>query len=128
MTSTCFLGTAVGSQDQGHEHCAAEYGLDWSWLEFHDGEVSGWKATGTWINSLGAGERGWVWINNNGGVCWMNSFGLTWIRAEGDTCRAACLPGTGLEGPAFQPYQGGCNPYSGDTPCDECRRLICIRK
>ncbi len=128
MTQDCVYGEDLSNPSSGHELCQAEYGSDWSWLEFHDGNPMGWKITGQWINNIGIGERGWVWINNNGGTCWQSTHGLTWIRVDGETCKASCSPGTGLEGANDQPDNGACNPYDGDTICKACRRLICVVK
>ncbi len=127
MTKQCIFGSSLASKDSGNELCSADYGFDWRWLEFHESEANGWTATGLWINTIGVGERGWVWIDDNDGLCSENDHGLTWIRPEGDTCKASCTPGTGLEGSEDQPYMGACNPYQGDTPCEECRRLICVQ-
>ena len=127
MTSACTEGTKLISAEIGHESCASEFGEAWRWLEFHDGEAIGWTAYGTWQSPVGAGERGWVWIDDNTGQCWTSTHGMTWFRPEGDSCKAACAPDTGLEEPGFDPLPGKCNPYDGDTPCDLCRRLICVR-
>jgi hypothetical protein len=126
MTAKCAPGTAIASADYGHELCADEFGESWRWLEFHDGEAIGWTAYGVWQSPVGAGERGWVWIDDNTGQCWSSTHGMTWHRAEGDSCKASCGPADGLEGPDFDPLPGKCNPYDGDTPCELCRRLICV--
>lgn len=126
MTAECIPGTALASANYGHELCASEFGESWRWLEFHDGEAIGWTAYGTWQSPAGAGERGWVWIDDNTGQCWSSTHGMTWHRAEADSCKASCAPADGLEGPGFDPLPGKCNPYDGDTPCELCRRLICF--
>ncbi len=126
MTANCIPGTAITSANYGHEVCALEFGESWRWLEFHDGEAIGWTAYGVWQSPAGAGERGWVWIDDNSGQCWSSTHGMTWLRAEGESCKASCGPADGLEGPGFDPLPGKCNPYDGDTPCELCRRLICF--
>ncbi len=127
MTDACVVGTSIENANFGHEICAQEFGVAWRWLEFHDGEALGWNAYGLWETPVGAGERGWVWIDDNSGQCWSSSHGMTWHRAEGESCKASCAPATGLEGEQYDPLPGKCNPYHGDTPCDLCRRLICVK-
>lgn len=124
MTPECFVGADVESIEWGDAQCANAFGAGWKWLEFHhDG---GWQSAGKWRDAVGIGERGWVNINDQPAECFESgsSYGLTWIR-ESEDSTSACLPGTGLEGPEFQPHSGECNPYGGDTPCSMCRRLVC---
>lgn len=122
MTPTCYPGTDITSIAWADAQCASAFGPAWSWLEFHhDG---GWQTAGPWRDATGIGERGWVSIDDKPAECFEAGSGLTWIRAAEDG-GAGCFPGTGLEGPEYTPHSGACNPYIGDTPCGQCRRLIC---
>jgi hypothetical protein len=125
MTPECVIGSEIESVLWGHERCAAAYGVDWRWLSHH--EQGGWSVEGVWIDEVGEGERGWAHIMDQEAECFstMNKYGFTWYRGVG-TCGAGCSPVDGLEGDEFKPNAGQCNSYTGDTPCELCRRLICV--
>lgn len=122
MTPACYVGSDIASTAWADEECANAFGPAWRWLDFHHN--GGWETAGSWRDSVGIGERGWVWIKDQSAECFESESGLTWIRA-GEDGGASCFPGDGLVGPEYTPHAGACNPYDGDTPCSQCRRLIC---
>lgn len=135
MSPLCVSGAAILSLEWAHEACANSFGEGWRWLSH--AEQGGWGATGAWLDDIGVGERGWIYVADQDSECFSSppldtgdgktiAHGVTWLRAPG-ACTAACQPGDGLEGPEYYPHVGACNPYDGDTPCDACRRLICVR-
>jgi hypothetical protein len=109
MTDACVKGTDIASEAWGTQRCEEEFGEGWSWLEHH--HQGGWDVEGMWIEEASVGLRGWIQITNQSSECFSNpgGLGLTWVR---QACVATCHP--------------GCDPYDGDTTCDQCLRLICV--
>lgn len=134
MTPECVEGSMIASAEWADMYCATAFGAGWRWLEHHI--QGGWDAGGQWIDDVGAGERGWIHIENQDAECFSSAvvdvgngetsaYGLTWLRPV-NTCQAACRPADGLDPAVAHPHAGGCNPYEGDTPCSLCKRLICV--
>ncbi|MBK9758009.1 MAG: hypothetical protein IPO88_31740 [Nannocystis sp.] len=102
-------GVDIASEDWGTQRCAEEFGAGWSWIEHH--YQGGWDVEGRWIEEASVGLRGWVQVTDQDSECFSNggTKGVTWVRTS---CSATCHP--------------GCDAYVGDTPCDQCLRLICV--
>jgi len=134
MTPECVEGSTIASIEWADMYCATAFGAEWRWLDHHI--QGGWDAGGEWIDDVGAGERGWIYIIDQNSECFsspivdvgngqMSAYGVTWLRPV-DSCAVACHPGDGLDPEVAHPHVGGCNPYAGDTPCYLCQRLICV--
>jgi len=128
MTPGCVVGQDIASAAWGDQYCEATFGGGWIWLEHH--QDWGWTIDGTWIDDNGIGERGWVYVNDQLSACYETNYGVTWVRPTDPAlpCRAECWSTIGLEGPEYDPQDGQkCNSYTGDTPCEYCRPMICVR-
>ncbi len=109
MTASCVKGLEITSEDWGTARCEEEFGAGWTWIEHH--YQGGWDVAGVWMEEASVGLRGWIHVTNQNSECFSTSgtTGVTWVRAA---CAATCHP--------------GCDPYVGDTPCDQCLGLICV--
>lgn len=109
MTDGCVKGVDIASEAWGTKRCEEEFGAGWTWIEHH--YQGGWDVEGVWIEEASVGLRGWVQVTDQNSECFSNGGikGVTWARTA---CSASCHP--------------GCDAYVGDTPCDQCLRLICV--
>lgn len=145
VTSECIVGDTIMSTEHADGLCEDALGEGWAWLEFH--ATWGWSVQAqidpfAWSTVA----RAWVWIDDQDAECFSSPmrevtagqperFGMTWRPLEANEgCTAAtCNDPLGLDEPGHDPIgdegQGDlqCNPYDGDTPCSECRPLLCIR-
>jgi hypothetical protein len=125
MTAECIDGAEITSVNWAQSRCAMEFGDEWTWVDHH--YAGGWGVGGDWVGDSEF-ERGWAYISDQDAECFSSDYGMTWYRsASGATCNDP----TGLDGPEFDPQEVEndikCNAYTGDTPCEYCRPLICVR-
>jgi len=139
-----YEGWSIKSVDEGNTVCENQYGEGWKWFEFHDDpNYGGWKTTGV----LEHGSEfldgkshvyAWIWIYDQSAECFNLGVdhGLTFkvTSAGGDSIvNADCFGydeynGSSYYNPSYYAGDVKCNPYEGDTPCDETRSLLCIKK
>jgi hypothetical protein len=126
-------GTDIEDVDWGHARCVATFGPGWEWYEWHRIGGAAWAEPVRWLDGVASPvARGWVWVSDRTSACFPGrARGVTMARyVSDDACPTgiACTNVGGLlDGPDFDMHAGGCNPYSGDTPCTYARPLVCIR-
>jgi hypothetical protein len=153
MTRTRFQGQLVKGEQWGHEQCEAELGEGWRWYEWHDLAHASWAdlARACWQDGcIPIDTRGWAWIDDQNAECFSSptdddgiNYGLTLggfhlrDRQKHDSDQG-CPTGVSCtdhydfyQGPAYRPRgENGCccDPYIGDTRCDQYLPLLCIKE